>query len=312
MRQFDNVHEIARGRWKNMLPALGVPSQYLSGKHGPCPVCGGKDRFRWDDKDGGGGYFCNSCGPGTGIDLVMRVRKVSFVEAAKLVSEAAGAAPIEVKKATNKLGRTSEFAAGAWSQASALTGMDPASKYLARRGIKVAPFPKMLRYTTRARYQNDDKTASYHPAMIAKFVSPDGASMTVHTTYLDDAGGKADVPVGKKLAPCAVPQGGAVRLANSADTMGIAEGIETALSAMMLFDLPVWAALSTGPMTKWQPPPTSRNIIVFADNDGNFAGQHAAYSLAHRLKADGYLVEVRIPDLADTDWNDMLIQGIAT
>ena len=59
-------------------------------------------------------------------------------------------------------------------------------------------------------------------------------------------------------------------------------------------------------MTKWQPPATARNVIVFADNDGNFAGQHAAYSLAHRLHTEGYRVEVRIPDLEDTDWNDML------
>ncbi len=306
MRQFESIHDQARGRWKNMLPVLGVPAAYLTGKHGPCPVCGGKDRFRFDDKDGGGGYFCNGCGPGTGIDLVMRVRKIAFVTAAKRVAEHAGSAPVEVKKATSKLGRTSEFAAGAWSQASPLTGMDPASKYLAARGLKLAPFPKMLRYTTRARYQNDDKSASHHPAMIARFVSPDGAAMTTHTTFLDDMGHKADVPVQKKLAPCAVPQGGAVRLANSAETMGIAEGIETALSAMLLFDVPVWAALSTGPMTKWQPPPTARHVIVFADNDDNFAGQHAAYSLAHRLRGEGYRVEVRIPDLADTDWNDML------
>ncbi len=306
MRQFDNIHAQARGRWKNMLPVLGVPAAYLTGKHGPCPVCGGKDRFRFDDKDGGGGYFCNGCGPGTGIDLVMRVRKVDFVTAAKLVAEHTGTAPIEIKKATQKLGRTSEFAAGAWSQASALTGMDPVSRYLAARGLKLSPFPTMLRYTTRARYQNEDKSASYHPAMIARFVSPDGAAMTTHTTFLDDMGRKADVPVQKKLAPCAVPQGGAVRLANSAETMGIAEGIETALSAMLLFDVPVWAALSTGPMTKWQPPATAKHIIVFADNDDNFAGQHAAYSLAHRLRGEGYRVEVRIPDLADTDWNDML------
>ena len=49
-------------RWLAILPALGVPSHFLRNKHGPCPVCGGKDRFRFDDKDGKGTFFCNGCG----------------------------------------------------------------------------------------------------------------------------------------------------------------------------------------------------------------------------------------------------------
>lgn len=48
----------AIGRWPYILSALGikVPS---AGHHGACPACGGKDRFRLDDKAGRGTWFCN-------------------------------------------------------------------------------------------------------------------------------------------------------------------------------------------------------------------------------------------------------------
>ena len=48
--QLEPIKERARGRWQGILPAIGVSSQYLTGKHGPCPMCGGKDRFRWTTK----------------------------------------------------------------------------------------------------------------------------------------------------------------------------------------------------------------------------------------------------------------------
>ena len=48
MRNLPTTKERAVGRWKSILPAFGVTPQQLTGKHGPCPLCGGKDRFRFD------------------------------------------------------------------------------------------------------------------------------------------------------------------------------------------------------------------------------------------------------------------------
>lgn len=47
-----DVRTAAAGRWRAILLSLGVNERALSGKHGPCPLCGGRDRFRFDDKDG--------------------------------------------------------------------------------------------------------------------------------------------------------------------------------------------------------------------------------------------------------------------
>jgi hypothetical protein len=62
------IHARAGDTWPAILEALGVPSAALTGKHGPCPAqaCGGKDRFRFDNKWGRGDWFCNQCGDASG------------------------------------------------------------------------------------------------------------------------------------------------------------------------------------------------------------------------------------------------------
>lgn len=58
----------ALGHWPRILPALGI--QVLKNRHQPCPVCGGSDRFRFDDREGRGTWYCNQCGAGDGLKLV--------------------------------------------------------------------------------------------------------------------------------------------------------------------------------------------------------------------------------------------------
>ena len=70
------------------------PAKALSNRHGPCPMCGGKDRFRFDDKGGRGTWICSQCGAGDGIELVKRIQNVEFKEAARLIEQHVGSAPI--------------------------------------------------------------------------------------------------------------------------------------------------------------------------------------------------------------------------
>ena len=86
-----DVVAAAGGHWPELLAAVGitVPSR---GKHGPCPVCGGTDRFRLDDKGGRGTWICSQCDKpaGDGLDLVCRVTGKSPKEAAGLIAPLVG------------------------------------------------------------------------------------------------------------------------------------------------------------------------------------------------------------------------------
>jgi putative DNA primase/helicase len=88
MRNIDNIRgvvEAASGHWPFVLQRLGIKVPGSSSKHSACPACGGKDRFRFDDK-GRGDHICNRCGAGDGLDLVQKVRHVSATEAANQVA----------------------------------------------------------------------------------------------------------------------------------------------------------------------------------------------------------------------------------
>ncbi|HGU7797881.1 TPA: phage/plasmid primase, P4 family [Escherichia coli] len=81
----------ALGHWPRILPALGI--QVLKNRHQPCPVCGGSDRFRFDDREGRGTWYCNQCGAGDGLKLVEKVFGVSPSDAAAKVAAVTGSLP---------------------------------------------------------------------------------------------------------------------------------------------------------------------------------------------------------------------------
>jgi putative DNA primase/helicase len=292
------------GRWGDILPALGIGQQYLRNKQGPCPACAGRDRYRYDNKGGHGTFYCNKCGPGWGVNLVMNVHRVNFKGAADLIEPLLPSTRVRIPK-QKKEGYGVEIADTVWRLGAPLNGSDPASKYLSKRGLTAYSNPS-LRYVASLEYLHEDKSRSFHPAMVARFLSPDKTLSTVHRTYLCPDGSKADVPTPRKMAPGQIPDGGSIRLAHAAETMGIAEGIETALSAMKLFDVPVWAATSANALAKWSPPEVAKCILIFADNDRSFTGHLHSANLAYKLTGLGYQVEIRMPEEAGTDWNDVL------
>ena len=99
--------DAASGRWPELLGALaGLSAEQLTDRHQPCPACGGEDRYRWDQDDGDGGWFCNQCGGkdhagggGNGMDLLTRVTGWDFKQACRQVERhlgisSTGSAPI--------------------------------------------------------------------------------------------------------------------------------------------------------------------------------------------------------------------------
>ena len=88
----DEVKTAAQGQWLSRIyPALGIAVPN-GGRHGPDPFCGGKDRFRCDDKDGHGTWFCNQCVPrsGDGFGLVGKCLNLRFSETLQRVGELVG------------------------------------------------------------------------------------------------------------------------------------------------------------------------------------------------------------------------------
>lgn len=77
------------GQWHGVLEGAGVTLPQ-GRKHGPCPMCGGKDRFRFDDRDGRGTWICNQCGAGDGLTLFARSSCLSVKEAIPLLASMCG------------------------------------------------------------------------------------------------------------------------------------------------------------------------------------------------------------------------------
>ena len=300
----------AQGRWRGILMGLGFDRKLLSGKHGACPICDkGIDRFRWDDREGRGTYICSTCGAGNGVDLVMNWKHVDFVEAKRMIEGQIGTAPLDAPRAVRDDAAAKRAMTALWTRARPLDGQDVASRYLRARGLALAALPPSLKVVDDLPYSDGDREPKSYPAMLAKFVAPDDKSAILHRTYLAEPGVKAPVETVRKMMAGLVPAGGAVRLSAAEETMGVAEGIETAMSAAEIWDVPVWAALNSGALTKFKPPKIAKHIIIFADSDSSFGGQNAGFALAYRLKTEGFNVEVRTPMFTDTgeksDWNDM-------
>lgn len=312
--QREPIWDRARGRWPGILTALGVPAKALRNKHGPCPVCGGKDRFRFDDKGGNGTFICSQCGAGNGVKLVQMLKGgCDFKTAAQEIEKHVGSAAVmstDKGQRQDDQKRRDEMSA-LWKRAKAITLDDAAGFYLnARTGITA--FPKNLRQVADERYAEDGVRPTWHPAMIARVDPSDtaraaGERAAIHCTYLNAEGGKADVGSPRKMMG-AMPTGAAVRLMPHENVLGIAEGIETAISASILFDVPVWAALTADLLQAWEPPAGVETVMVFGDNDHSLTGQAAAFTLGRRLKAKRLSAFVELPQRMGSDWNDVLLQ----
>ncbi|MDF3833279.1 primase-helicase zinc-binding domain-containing protein [Cupriavidus basilensis] len=65
----------------------------LSKRQGPCPLCGGKTRFRFDNRNDAGTYFCNHCGAGNGYTLLRAFAGMTDREALEFLEGESGCRP---------------------------------------------------------------------------------------------------------------------------------------------------------------------------------------------------------------------------
>jgi putative DNA primase/helicase len=292
---------LARGHWQTILPILGVDARYLKNQHGPCPICNGKDRFRWDDQNRLGGYICSQCGAGDGFDLAQKVTGMSFKAIADQISQLLGK-PLKYtpQKADPEEAKNRDAMKRIWSGSQRPKEGGSVSSYLIRRVGCLWPSNSIREHT------NIWTEGGFHHAMVAKIITHNDKAVNLHQTYLTKDGQKADVKTAKKVMAGKLPDGCAIRLGPAAPVMGVAEGIESAISAAILFDMPVWACINGGLLSKWVPPEIAEEIFIFGDADENYTGEAKAYTLANRLVTQyKRKVSVLFPEEVGKDFNDI-------
>jgi putative DNA primase/helicase len=297
------IHARLADTWPAILVQLGVPENMLRNKHGPCPACSGKDRFRFDNRRGHGDFYCNQCGAGDGFKLLQLVHGWTIAEARKRVIEAAAidgidppafraarpgaadAAPIDMAMPTERVLRLRLARC-------AIENCADAMAYLVSRGLWPLPPSCALKAHPTVEYWHDGRRVGRYPALVADVVDIAGELVTCHVTYLHGGKKLEGYPPRKIWGQMTGRAGCAVRLMPAGDVLGIAEGIETALSAAVLENVPVWAATNTSLLPKFTPPPGVTTLRVYGDRDE--PGITAAQKLRDRLQ-DRLRVEICLP-----------------
>jgi hypothetical protein len=184
-------------------------------KAGPCPLCGGKDRFAIHTTKNT--FNCRRCGLSGGgvIDLVMKTEHVGFVGACELITGRTVADPVSAEEmaqiALKAEQRERERAAeedkrrlraisegkSIWDRTidPGLPGSGGVADYLALRGVGGLHFDRVLvREIAKLDYvvevAAEDGRKSYPvihsgPAMVAAVVLPDGSFGAAHQTWID-------------------------------------------------------------------------------------------------------------------------------
>ena len=307
MYTVSEIKEAAKGRWGEILPALGVSIEALTGEHLPCPGCGGIDRFRFDDIEGRGTWICSQGNgqeiAGDGFDLLKHVHGWDFATAVKQVGHKLGLNHLLKKYDPPRRPTISEKI---FSEATPDNGRIAA--YLKSRGLR-GSVPEELRLHPRLNYYEAQKNVGTYPAMVAPVMDVSGAVIGVHTTYLSTENpGRADIKQAKKMQGAV--KGGSVRLSEATENLRITEGIETGVAVLEALGGSVWVALSAGGIDALVLPPCVKNVEIWADNDINETGQKAAEKAARRWTDEGLTVRVIMPSppcqgRKSRDWLDV-------
>ncbi|MFC6674336.1 DUF7146 domain-containing protein [Marinobacterium aestuariivivens] len=166
-------------------------------------------------------------------------------------------------------------------------------------------------------YDEDGNEVGKFPAIVCAIRDKEGQLITLHRIYLTPTGKKAKVPEPKKMMP--VPDdltvtGAAIRLGDPTEgILGVAEGVETALSAYRGTQIPVWATVNATLMESFEVPDGVHTVLIWADKDKSLTGEKSANVLKARLERMGIQVFVLVPKLPvpirakGVDWNDVLM-----
>lgn len=174
----------------------------------------------------------------------------------------------------------------------------PAAAYLESRGLST--HSPELRFHARTPHGPQPLTR-FRPALIAA-VRDDSGLVGIHRTFIDRRG-DGGTPQAEGRSGLGRFGTGAVRLCGSGPRLGLAEGIETALSATALFGVPCWATLGTERFRLVSLPDQVEELLLFLDHD---SGGRRAERLAREAFAHVPHIHVHVPERRGDDWNDVL------
>lgn len=186
-----------------------------------------------------------------------------------------------------------------WDEALPIAGT-PAQAYLLRRAIPLTP--SALRYQPRTPLGRG-KLAVFRPAMLAA-IHEDDRLVALQRTFLDGHEPRRARDLANPRRSLAQPGRGAVLLAPATEVLGLAEGLESALSAMILLGIPVWATLGSERFPHVAVPKTVTRLILLPDNDR--AGRIGAAKASEAHAVPGRTIETIWPPAGFNDWNDLL------
>lgn len=294
-----NVTETVKqacGHWPRILPALGV--KVIKNRHQACPVCGGSDRFRFDDKEGRGTWFCNQCGAGDGLKLVEKVFGVTPTEAAGKVNAVTGSLPPvapEVIAAAEAETDTDRKAATALAvRLMEKTRPATGNAYLTRKG-----FPALECLTLTAMHKTGGVTFRAGDVVVPLH---DDTGAVVNLQLINADGLKRTLKGGAVKGTCHIIEG----QKQGGKRLWIAEGYATALTVHHLTGETVMVALSSvnllslASLARQKHP--ACQIVLAADRDLSGDGQNKAAAAAEACEG-----VVALPPVFG-DWNDAFMQ----
>ncbi|MFS3593418.1 primase-helicase zinc-binding domain-containing protein [Citrobacter braakii] len=294
-----NVTETVKqacGHWPRILPALGV--KVIKNRHQSCPVCGGSDRFRFDDKEGRGTWFCNQCGAGDGLKLVEKVFGVTpSVAAGKINAVTGNLSPVAPAVTAAAEAETDDDRKAAATLAVRLmekTRPATGNAYLTRKG-----FPVLECLTLTAMHKTGGVTFRAGDVVVPLY---DDTGALVNLQLINADGLKRTLKGGQVKGACYVIEG----KKQAGKRLWIAEGYATALTVHHLTGETVMVALSSvnllslASLARQKHP--ACQIVLAADRDLSGDGQNKAAAAADACEG-----VVALPPVFG-DWNDAFIQ----
>ncbi len=251
---------------------------------GPCPICGGTDRFSINTKKQL--FNCRGCRKGGDvIALVQFLDGCDFREACAILTGETPSHSVE-RQAVERVSGIGDYerqqhdkAQRLWRGSKAAAGTRVENYLHWRLNGNAGPLPATVRYLPP--FKSD-----HHPAMIVPYGLK--AITAVQLTLLKaDGSGKADIEPNK--ITIASPAGMPMVIAPPNDLLGLAitEGVEDALSVHCATGLGAWASGGASFMPKLAlvMPDYIEAVTIYAHPDE--AGQRGAYELADALDGRG-------------------------